>query len=282
MAIQALTRLPRSGVWRAVDLAGSGSRGQGSGSRGHPALAALRWWLRRGHVRVPDGPGNGLRLARADVVAQHIQAFGLVRGTLETSVQEAMRRTVASGGTFYDIGANLGFFSLLGARMAGPDGRVIAFEPHPANAALIKENATLNGLQTIHVCELALGRQTGADLLYDVAEASWSRLVGYGRHPDARGTVSVSVAAIDDLLEEGRVPPPEVVKIDAEGAELDILAGMARTLAARRPALICELHATNAAFVDLMDSSGYRVENLDGPEPVASAPPDIHVLALPA
>ena len=159
---------------------------------------------------------------------------------------------------------------------------MFAFEPHPASAELIRSNAALNGLATIEVCELALGTEARSDLLYDVRESSWSRLARYGSHPAARGTVPVAVAAVDDLVEEGRIRPPDVVKIDAEGAELDIVTGMARTLATHHPAVICELHATNSAFAELMRANGYRVENLDGPGPIASAPPDIHVLALPA
>jgi hypothetical protein len=72
-----------------------------------------------------------------------------------------------------------------------------------------------------------------------------------------------------------------VIKMDAEGAELDILAGASQTLARHRPAIVCELHATNDGFVELMESAGYRVENLDGPEPVREAGPDVHALALP-
>jgi hypothetical protein len=72
-----------------------------------------------------------------------------------------------------------------------------------------------------------------------------------------------------------------VVKLDAEGAELDILQGMSATIARYRPALICELHATNGPFVEFMQSAGYSVQNLDGPEPVRQAGPAIHALAVP-
>ncbi|HEV3230430.1 MAG TPA: FkbM family methyltransferase [Solirubrobacteraceae bacterium] len=272
--IQALTRLPHERVRAGVGVARSG----GAGAR---ALSPLLWWLGRGPVRVADGPAAGLRLARADVVACHIQAFGLVRGTLELPVQEALRRTLGPGATLYDIGANIGFFSLLGARLAGPRGHVFAFEPHPQSAALIAASARANDLETITILPLALGAAAGRAHLLDVREPSWSHLASYGEHPQSSGSLPVEVAAIDELLEQGRIRPPTVVKLDAEGAELDILAGMSQALSSHRPAVICELHATNEPFADFMESAGYAVENLDGPEPVRSAGPEVHVLALP-
>lgn len=104
--------------------------------------------------------GIGAKLLLADTAAMcmHVQGSGLVRGTLETSVQEAMRRLLPRGGVFFDVGANIGFFSLIAARLVGPDGKVVAFEPVPATAALISENAQRNGLATIDVRERAVGR----------------------------------------------------------------------------------------------------------------------------
>jgi len=89
------------------------------------------------------------------------------------------------------------------------------------------------------------------------------------------------VVSIDGLVADG-LPAPDVVKIDVEGAELEVLDGMERTLRELRPALVIELHETNVPVADRLESAGYRVENLDGPEPVRDAPGDVHVLARPA
>jgi hypothetical protein len=87
------------------------------------------------------------------------------------------------------------------------------------------------------------------------------------------------VVAIDDLVERGDVPPPDVVKIDVEGSELAVIRGMRRTLERHRPVLICELHETNPEFVAAMRRHGYVVENLDRAVPVAADGPT-HALAL--
>jgi hypothetical protein len=92
----------------------------------------------------------------------------------------------------------------------------------------------------------------------------------------------VELVAIDDLVAAGRVPPPDVVKIDVEGAELAVLAGMRETLARHRPAIICELHDTHAPFVAFMAQCGYRLINLEGTIPVGETGASAHALALPA
>jgi len=71
------------------------------------------------------------------------------------------------------------------------------------------------------------------------------------------------------------------VKIDVEGGEVDVLAGMRKTIEEHRPAIVCELHDTGAAFVEAMNELGYATSNLEGKEPVLDAPPDVHALATP-
>nr|MBA3749059.1 FkbM family methyltransferase [Solirubrobacterales bacterium] len=72
-----------------------------------------------------------------------------------------------------------------------------------------------------------------------------------------------------------------LVKIDVEGAELDVLAGMARLLRDARPIVVCEMHGRNAEFCAAMEAAGYAVCNLDGPEPVAQAGVNVHALCTP-
>ena len=88
------------------------------------------------------------------------------------------------------------------------------------------------------------------------------------------------VVSIDSLVARGEIPPPDVLKIDTEGAELQAIEGARATIAEHRPAIVCELHDTNAAFVALMDELGYVTSNLDGPAAVLGAGP-VHALAQP-
>ena len=235
----------------------------------------------RGPVAITGGVPVGMRLLARHVPPIHPQAYSLVRGSAEPEVQEALRRTVARGAVVWDVGANVGFMSLVAARLAGPDGRIYAFEPAPGSAAAVRDHAALNGLAgAIEVVQAAAGERAGrADFLL-VDERSWSHLADRGRHARAEATIEVEVVRLDDLVDAGRIAPPAVVKIDVEGSEGSVLRGMERALAAHRPAIVCELHETNAEVADLLEAAGYALENLAGSALVREAGP-VHLLARP-
>jgi FkbM family methyltransferase len=235
-------------------------------------------WYARAPVPIAGGLAHLLYVSTADLPLDHAHAGLIVRGTLEPPVQEALRRLLGPGDVFYDVGANVGFFTILGARLVGPEGRVVAFEPVPACALAVARNIALNDFAQAEIREEAVGGAGGRARLLVVGEASWSHLASTGRHADVRDEIDVAVVSIDELVRTGAIPPPDVLKIDTEGAELQALAGMRATIERHRPAIVCELHDTNEQFVALMDELGYATTNLDGPVPVAGAGP-IHALA---
>lgn len=243
-------------------------------------LRTASGWYGRAPVPIAGGLGHLLYVSTADLPLDHAHAGLIVRGTLEPPVQEALRRLLAPGDVFYDVGANIGFFTILGARLVGPTGRVVAFEPVPACARAVGRNIELNAFGHAEIREEAVGAAGGRAQLLVVGEASWSHLASTGRHADVRDEIDVRVVAIDELVASGEIPPPDVLKIDTEGAELQALEGMRATLEQHRPSIVCELHDTNEAFVAVMDSVGYVTTNLEGPEPVAGAGP-VHALAQP-
>jgi FkbM family methyltransferase len=245
------------------------------------AIAPARWWLRRGSIRVTGGLGFGLRMSLAHLPMSHAHAGALPHGWLEVSVQEALRRLLGEGKVFCDIGANVGFFSLIGSRLVGDSGRVYAFEPAPGNAAAIRENIGLNGMHNAEVIESAVGAEPGREKLLLVEDLSWSHLESQGWHPRTSTTLEVDVVTIDQLVAEGRIRPPDVVKIDVEGSEIDVIHGMRETLTRHKPTLVCELHETNDAFLAAMEEVGYRAVNLEGPESLSGAPMSVHALAEP-
>jgi len=271
-------RLVRLGHPRLRAVERHAQRDAVTGALLRPGLA----WLSRGDLVVAYGLGAGLRMSMRWLPISHAHLGSIAFGNLESSVQEAMLRHVPAGGVFYDVGANLGFFALLGAHMTGPDGRVLAFEPAPDNAAAIRHNAEVNGLLNVEVVKKAVAAAAGEGRLQVVDDQSWSKLEEYGAHPGTERVLDVPVIALDEEISAGALPPPDVVKIDVEGAEIAVLEGMARTLAEHRPAIICELHDTHREFVEHMRGAGYRVVNLEGPGPVEDqASPSAHALALP-
>jgi FkbM family methyltransferase len=254
---------------------------EGRGARALVLRAGVRW-LESGVLRVPQGYAGGLAFDMRYLPIAHAHIGSIAGGNLESAVQEAMVRHLPRGGVFYDVGANLGFFSLLGAHLSGlHEGRVYAFEAAPDNAEAIRVNAALNAVGNVEVLAVAVSDRAGHGRLQVVDDQSWSKLVDYGEHPFTERVIDVELIALDDLVRAGTLPPPHLVKIDVEGAELAVLEGMRETIERQRPAIICELHDTHAAFVAFMAGCGYRLINLEGTTAVGQAGASAHALALP-
>ncbi len=244
---------------------------------GGVAAAAVRW-LEDGTVTVPAGHGRGLKFDLRHLHLDHAHLGSIASGWLETSVQEALVRHLGPGGVLYDVGANVGFFSLLASRLVGPEGHVYALEPAPESALVLRHHAALNRIENVAVLEKAAAAHRGRGRLQLVDDRSWSKLEGFGEHPGTELVVEVELVTIDEL----QLRPPTVVKVDVEGAELTVLEGMVTTLERHRPAVICELHGTHSEFAAFMRQRDYRVINLEGSLPLEQDPCSQHALALPA
>jgi len=242
--------------------------------------ARLTPLVQRGGMCVLAGAAQGLWFPARAVPPGHAHAQLILSGELEIPVQEALRRTVAPGATVYDIGANIGFFALLAARFAGPAGRVLAFEPVPAIATLLREATQRSDLaDRVQVRAQAVARRSGTEPLYVIDDASWSHLASRGNPGGAVQTLDVEVVTLDELVAQG-APPPDVVKLDVEGSEGDVLRGAREVLRVHRPMLVVELHDTHADALPVLREAGYALENLEGPGSV-DAPDCKYVLARP-
>jgi FkbM family methyltransferase len=252
--------------------------------RARPGMGALigaaERWYERGVVAFSPVVGAELLLDASTAPITHVQVGDLVRGELETPVQEAFRRRLQAGDVVFDVGANIGFMALVAAAIVGPTGRVVAWEPVPTSAEAARRNAVVNGMEWVMVREAAVGESPGTQTLLEVDERSWSHLADRGRHPRTQTELQVAVEALDPLVASGELPAPKLVKIDVEGSEVAVLPGMRRIIEEHRPDLVIELHATNAEVADFLEPLGYALENLDGPAPVREAGP-VHVLATP-
>lgn len=237
--------------------------------------------LARGELQVLGGP-----ICRARLSARHLphwgaQAWGVLTGTHEPMVHEALRRTLGPGGVFIDVGCNVGYTAMVAASIVGEQGRVIALDAQRECAEATRLHARLNGLAQLEVLHAAAAARSGETDVIVTEDSLWSRLASVGDHPLEVRRDRVPAIALDDLVERFGVGALDAVKIDVEGAELQVIAGMRRVLAEQRPFVICEMHGRNAEFCDALEELTYRVVNLDGRAAVSLAEPNVHALCEP-
>jgi FkbM family methyltransferase len=177
----------------------------------------------------------------------------LLDGYWESWLTQFMARTVRRGTVAIDVGANFGYYSLLLADLVGPDGRLFAIEPNPDVAALLRRSIALNGLapQT-SVCECAAGAEDGTTATLFVPEREPKNAAIVAEPPAGAGRRHrVAVRRLDAIVGDASVG---FVKIDAEGAEEDVIEGMAGIFARCRPDMVLEFNAARyadpAAFLD--------------------------------
>ncbi|MBX3357725.1 MAG: FkbM family methyltransferase [Phycisphaeraceae bacterium] len=195
----------------------------------------MSWSVRTLTIR--SGPAAGLRFRQP---GSHIDFSS---GRVEPAVQAQFQHLLRPGDVVYDIGSNYGFLAILAARCVGPGGKVIAFEPVPANAGHIRHNAAINAMPNIRVIQAAAASQPGHLDLILAHHPGGAVLSSAQAPPDASGRLRVETVTIDDLVANSQVPPPSLVKVDVEGAEFEVLAGMEQTLARHAPRLIVEFDA---------------------------------------
>jgi len=162
-------------------------------------------------------------------------------GRYEPGVQDAFVRLLHPGATVWDVGAHIGFFTALAARCVGPTGTVHAIEPLAANRARLARTIRANRLMNVHVHAAALAREPGRSKLRVHASTSMASLgseTGVG--------VEVTCFSLDDMLVRGSYGTPLLVKIDAEGAEIDILRGGLSLARGTDAAFIVEFHHPHA------------------------------------
>lgn len=219
------------------------------------------WGRRRLRQRpwtIQAGEASGLRIGFP-------QNLDFVTGLTELPMQRCIAEHLAAGDVFYDVGANVGFFSLLAARRVGASGAVYAFEPVAENAAAIRRNAALNGLTNLTVFELALDEVSRTGTLHVTRWDGGSTLTTASVAPlEPVEERAVRVVALDDLVAAEALRPPTFVKIDVEGAEMGALRGMLQTLRAARPGLVYEVDdGDRAAFLARRQAIDAFVAGLD-------------------
>lgn len=256
--------------------------------RGHPGVRAAEKRLtrsaRRSALPILVGAGRGLRVRFDD------SALTRAVSRAEVPVEEAFLSLLRPGAVVYDVGANIGWYSLLAARAVGPTGKVVAFEPSVRNAAVVQANAATNKLVNVTTIAAAVTDEDGWATFLDKGslegrlskndtEAQARRRERHKQQPLA--SFVVPVLSLDSWIARADVERPNVVKIDVEGAEVGVIRGMTETLRSAGPTLIIELHGTQTEVADALDAVGYEHAPIDAEASTRDAPWWAHILARP-
>jgi FkbM family methyltransferase len=242
------------------------------------------WQMRNGSRLVLD-PREGL------VYTGTVGWQCFIQRVWEPHVEGYLRAILEPGDSAIDVGANIGYFTAVMAQAVGPGGRVVSFEPVPEIRESLMTALELNEFNQVDILDYALGsREDESDMAVDPRVAGSSSLVSAPLPPSIPPSpqayrVHVKVRTLDGLLESGEVSALNVklLKVDAEGSELDVLQGAMRLIEAARPHIVFELNAvaSKAAGWSLSDIrallqrlGGYDLYQLthDGPQPFKGDP----------
>jgi FkbM family methyltransferase len=191
-------------------------------------------------------------------------------GEWQPEVWDSVVAALPKGAVFLDVGAHIGTFTLKGARQVGSAGMVVAFEPNPDTATLLRDNIVANHLENVNVQEIACTDKDQQLTLYaapinNTGASSLSKSnAAYG---DAPRPFEVRGRPIDDVVRELKLDRVDAIKIDVEGAELQVLQGAVETLKRFHPKIVLEIvpvqlasfHTTPLEVASFIKSAGYTI-----------------------
>lgn len=193
-------------------------------------------------------------------------------GGLEPGTRRVLTSLIRPGMGVADVGANVGLLTLSCAVATGPSGQVYAFEPEPGPRSQLEKTLKLNGLSWVKTFDLAAGAKTEQRTFHISPVIGHSSLYELPQEDGAGRDITVEVTRLDDVIGPGQ--RLDVVKIDVEGAELDVLAGMER-LVAENPdlAIVAEygpshlerVGLTSKAWFEAFQAAGFEAYAIEEP-----------------
>lgn len=181
-------------------------------------------------------------------------------GSYEMEKQTLFNQEIRPGHVVYDIGANVGYYTMLAAQLAGPTGKVFAFEPLPRNLGYLRRHVEMNKLTTATVVDAAVSEKAGEAFFGNDPGESHTMA-----HLREQGGVKVRLVSVDGFVAAGN-PRPTLLKIDVEGAEASVLRGARGVLTSSpRPVIFLATHgaAVHAECLGLLKEMGYTVTSAD-------------------
>lgn len=179
-------------------------------------------------------------------------------GNYEETKQAVVRSVLERGATVFDIGANAGFYTIAMSRIIGPEGHVYAFEPFCENVESILFHTRVNKSENCTVVQCAVAERPSITGFVIAASNAEGAIGSKNSH------YYVPTVSIDSLVESEIIPPPDVMKIDVEGAEDRVLAGARNTLNKQNVKILLAVHGEKLfrGCLSLLTDIGYRVYDL--------------------
>lgn len=193
--------------------------------------------------------------ASAEFIVSNKTERGRVKGLMnEKDILKLILKDINKSDVFYDVGANIGIYSMLIADKIG-DENVVAFEPHPNNVNHLQKNANINSYDDMSIIDYALFDSNKVQTIKETGIHP-----GEGEHyiDKNQGTLNIKTNTGDKLIDEFHLPKPDIIKIDVEGAEVRVLNGMLNSINDCRYILI-EVHPSrmieryNNSMGDIID-----------------------------
>ena len=225
----------------------------------------IKSWFGGFTVRIKDGPLKGMKWAA-------LSGSNFVRGTYEEYKTKALLAHLREGQTVIDVGAHVGYFAAIASVVVGPTGRVFAFEPRPLNHRYLIRHISSNRLENITPFRVGVAAKRGRRR-FEVNTGT-----GTG-HLSPEGALEIDTVSIDEEVAAGRLPAPDLIKIDVEGGEIEVLQGAEVVIHDHRPKMLVATHGadTHAFVVDFLARHDYAYEILDP----GGAAGDVEIMAVP-
>lgn len=174
---------------------------------------------KNGQVQVNIPLGSKLLVSGKDA---GLGLFLRTKGGFEPIQTKLFLEAINEKDVVLDLGANIGYYSVLASKLVGEKGKVFAFEPDPQNLFLLKKNVAFNQAGNVQIVEAAVGKTEGEkELSQDLANPGESSLANLG----SGQKIKVKMTTLDNFLKQELIEKASVVKVDVEGAEIDALEG---------------------------------------------------------
>ncbi len=204
-------------------------------------------------LKVKGGPLVGHRLIAGSGIK-------FIRGRYEEETVNFLENNIKKGFICLDIGGHVGYLSLIMSKLSGSEGKVFVFEPRPINIRYIEKHIALNRVNNIDLLSIGVSDYKG-ETQFDIEHGT-----GTGRISDS-GSLSIQVDTLDNLFDNGKIPPPDFIKMDIEGEELKALQGGKNLLIQHKPIMNISTHGieVHKACLEYVKQLRYsNIEEIEG------------------